>query len=247
MARPKRSALTAEELSERRERAHRILDAATALISRWGYNKTNVEDIAKQAGIGKGTIYLHWKTREALFRALVNRERLTMALDYGQRISADPAGATLYGLFKHYAAALEQRPLLKAFILGDVETLGKFSQSQIGTAAFAERMGGFKVYLDFLREHGLIRTDLTVREQIYTLGAIWLGFYMAPPLLPDDLRLTGDEIPDRLADSIQRTLGSGREVSAAEQQHLLETFLAYFDRALSAAKTQFQQELDAVP
>ena len=35
-----------------------------------------MEDVAKQAGIGKGTLYLHWKTREELFYAVVMREQL---------------------------------------------------------------------------------------------------------------------------------------------------------------------------
>ena len=45
-------------------------DAATALILRWGYNKTTIDDIARQAGVGKGTVYLHWNTREELFATL---------------------------------------------------------------------------------------------------------------------------------------------------------------------------------
>jgi hypothetical protein len=36
-------------------RADRILDAAGSLLLRHGYRKVNVEDIARQAGIGKGT------------------------------------------------------------------------------------------------------------------------------------------------------------------------------------------------
>ncbi len=54
-----------ENRPKRQERAERILDAAAALIQRWGYNKTTIDDIAKQAGVAKGTIYLHWKTRDA--------------------------------------------------------------------------------------------------------------------------------------------------------------------------------------
>src|SRR6266540_7253755 len=63
-------------IDKRLERAHRILDAAFTLILRWGYNKTIIDDIARQAGVAKGTIYLHWKTREELFTSLVHRERL---------------------------------------------------------------------------------------------------------------------------------------------------------------------------
>jgi len=51
----------------RQERARRILDAAVALILLWGYNQTAIDDVARQAGVAKGTIYLlYWKTRENL-------------------------------------------------------------------------------------------------------------------------------------------------------------------------------------
>ncbi len=63
---------TPEDRSRRQERADRILDAAAELILRWGYRKTTIDDIAKQAGVAKGTIYLHWKTREDLFMALIH-------------------------------------------------------------------------------------------------------------------------------------------------------------------------------
>ncbi|MFL5625107.1 MAG: TetR/AcrR family transcriptional regulator, partial [Ktedonobacteraceae bacterium] len=59
-----------QEVSRRQERAQRILDAAAALILRWGYHKTTLDDISRETGIAKGTIYLHWKTREELFGAL---------------------------------------------------------------------------------------------------------------------------------------------------------------------------------
>lgn len=51
-----------------KERA--ILDAALRLFSNNGYRKTSVDDIAAAAGIGKGTIYLYFESKEALFRAL---------------------------------------------------------------------------------------------------------------------------------------------------------------------------------
>ncbi|OLD80902.1 MAG: hypothetical protein AUG54_04740 [Ktedonobacter sp. 13_1_20CM_4_53_7] len=53
-----------EERSKREQRANRILDAAAELMLRWGYNKTTIDDIARYAGVAKGTIYLHWKNHE---------------------------------------------------------------------------------------------------------------------------------------------------------------------------------------
>ncbi len=51
-----------------KERA--ILDAALRLFSQHGYRHTSVDEIATAAGIAKGTIYLYFESKEALFRAL---------------------------------------------------------------------------------------------------------------------------------------------------------------------------------
>src|SRR5580765_1872965 len=86
-----------QDLSKRQERGQRILDAAATLILRWGYNKTTIDDIARQANVAKGTIYLHWNTRDELFSALIRREKLEMGEEIRQRIAADPLGSTLGG------------------------------------------------------------------------------------------------------------------------------------------------------
>src|SRR5690348_7289472 len=105
------------ETDRRQERAERILDAAATLILRWGYNKTTIEDIARQAGVAKGTIYLHWKTREDLFAALMLREKLALGEAIRKALTADPVAATLRGLLKESARALLKRPLMKAVLL----------------------------------------------------------------------------------------------------------------------------------
>ncbi|MBS1713043.1 MAG: TetR/AcrR family transcriptional regulator [Armatimonadetes bacterium] len=47
------------------ERA-RILDTAAALFERYGYKKTTIEDIAQEAGIGKGSVYLRFESKEEI-------------------------------------------------------------------------------------------------------------------------------------------------------------------------------------
>ena len=39
------------EQSKQLVRAERILDAAATLVERWGYNKTTIDDIARQSGV----------------------------------------------------------------------------------------------------------------------------------------------------------------------------------------------------
>src|SRR5260370_16386692 len=66
-----RTRVADNERSKRQERAERILDAAAELIQRWGYKKTAVDDIARLAGVAKGTIYPPWKTPKNPFPPLL--------------------------------------------------------------------------------------------------------------------------------------------------------------------------------
>ena len=50
-----------------------ILDAVDVLLARYGYGKMTVDDVAKQVGIGKGTIYLHFPSKEELVLAHIDR------------------------------------------------------------------------------------------------------------------------------------------------------------------------------
>jgi AcrR family transcriptional regulator len=50
-----------------------ILDATDRLLARFGYRKMTVEDIANEAGIGKGTIYLHFSSKEEVVLSHVDR------------------------------------------------------------------------------------------------------------------------------------------------------------------------------
>lgn len=61
-----RKTVTAEQ------RKRDILDAALAVFTERGYAATRIEDIAARAGIGKGTLYLHFSDKQAVFSGLVS-------------------------------------------------------------------------------------------------------------------------------------------------------------------------------
>ena len=217
------------ELSRRQERARRILDAAAALILRWGFQKTTLDDVSKQAGVAKGTMYLHWKTREELFQALITREKLEMARDFKQRIDTEQAGATLREIIRHLTLALMRRPLLKAVLIRDIDVLGKLAHSGQTNAASSEKIAGFKIYLELLREYGLVRTDLSLRAQIYMFSAIFMGFFLIAPLMPDELNLSEEELADLMAETVHCTLENGRSVPTDELNNVSNSFMQYLN------------------
>ena len=48
-----------------------LLDAALECFSKRGFDATRVEDIARLAGVAKGSVYTHFKDKEALFQGLI--------------------------------------------------------------------------------------------------------------------------------------------------------------------------------
>ncbi len=53
------------------ERRGELLAAAASVFARHGYRSADVQEIADLAGVGKGTVYRYFHTKEALFRASI--------------------------------------------------------------------------------------------------------------------------------------------------------------------------------
>lgn len=55
-----------------------ILDATDRLLARYGYKKMTIDDLAREVGIGKGSVYLHFESKEEIALSHIDRiiERL---------------------------------------------------------------------------------------------------------------------------------------------------------------------------
>jgi len=56
----------------------RLLESAKTLFSQRGYYATSVEDIVESAGFSKGTFYFYFKSKEELFKSLVEEMHLNI-------------------------------------------------------------------------------------------------------------------------------------------------------------------------
>lgn len=93
----------------------KILDSATALIMDAGYGGTTVDEIIEKAGITKGAFFYHFKSKEILAQAIVDRYVKT---DFGmlddivaaaEKKSFDPL-QQLFSVVDQYIAILETNP-----------------------------------------------------------------------------------------------------------------------------------------
>jgi AcrR family transcriptional regulator len=180
----------ARDRSEQALRADRILEAAGELLLRFGYKRVTIEDIATRAEVGKGTVYLHWKTKHELFTALLLREVAEVTRELLAGMRADPAEVLLHRVTWASFLAIMRRPLARALYTRDLDTLGKLAASDAGSLAAQRQVADalFDDYLDLMRAHGLLRTDTDRQTQMYMLNAVGTGFYVTEQFLPEHLR-----------------------------------------------------------
>lgn len=59
-----------------------ILDATDRLLAKYGYKKMTIDDLAAEVGIGKGSVYLHFSSKEEIALSHIDRiiDRLTKSL-----------------------------------------------------------------------------------------------------------------------------------------------------------------------
>ncbi len=186
--------------SKQQERGERILDAAADLLIRWGYKRVTIDDIARQAGIGTGTIYLHWKTRDALFETLMLREGVAIWREMLELIRADPMEIVLSRMVRSELLIVMKRPLARAMFMGDSELLGKLEQGEVMQQL--RQRAPTREFLLMMRNAGLLRSDMSLSLQLYAISASATGFFLIDSFLEDGEQLSLEEKAEALAQTV---------------------------------------------
>jgi AcrR family transcriptional regulator len=87
------------------ERRQAIIDAALDEFVARGFAATRLDDVAKRAGVAKGTIYLHFKDKESMFEELI---RTAIVPLIGRLASPPPPGASVRGALEGFARTFLQ-------------------------------------------------------------------------------------------------------------------------------------------
>ena len=105
--------------------AQRLLEHGQRLFAAHGLRKTNVEEIARAAGISKGAFYRFYESKEALFMEVIERteERVrAQALEAIGRPGPSPR-ARLYGVLREAFALFRTMPELQLIAGSDYDLL----------------------------------------------------------------------------------------------------------------------------
>lgn len=104
------------------ERPDQLLEAAAKRFALYGFRRTVLDDVARDAGMAKGSIYLHATSKEDLFIQVVQREQ--QLLGEAAREAAlgqpDPRRA-IEAIVWRVLPWLEERPLMGRLMTGDPE------------------------------------------------------------------------------------------------------------------------------
>jgi AcrR family transcriptional regulator len=224
-----------EGSSDRRlARKERILDAAAQLLLRVGYGRVTIEDVAQAAEVGKGTVYLHWRAREDLFAAVLDRELARALEEVAEGVTDEPGSWQLHRLIRAAYVAIMNRPLLKAMFQSDPEVLGRFARRR-SAERIQSRAKALDRYLQWLSEIGQVRQDLSLEDLSVAVLAVWLGFVLLEP----QVMAAAQEAPrvpdmerraDLLAATMHSAFGTSHPVSAAEDAAMRAQVTAWLRR-----------------
>lgn len=144
--------------ADARRNRTRVLEAAQAAFADEGL-AVPLDEIARRAGVGAGTVYRHFPTKEALFEAVVS-ERLRLLAEHLRDIdvSEDP-GEAFYAFFAHL---VEQAVLNKDLCDALESTTGfGFKADLESTTQFRERLADL---LTAAQRAGAVRTDVDAED-----------------------------------------------------------------------------------
>jgi AcrR family transcriptional regulator len=166
------------------ERRQAIIDAAMDEFVARGYAATRLDDVAQRAGVAKGTIYLHFKDKEALFQELI---RTALVPLIGRLAAPPPAGGSVRAAIERFAQAFEQEVVSTR--RGDIVRLVVAEGARFPSVAefyyrevVSRGLAGMRALIELGIQRGEIRNEALARfPQIVVAPAIvaviWQGLF----------------------------------------------------------------------
>ena len=212
--------------SDNPEREQRILDAAVDLFMHYGYDKTTVDDIARAAGVSKGAIYLHFKSKDELFEGLLVREMTAHSEKLLELIEADPQGGTIAGMYKNTLYALSSSPFMAAMLKQDGRVLGSYLRKPDNFFRDKRNRNTRYEFVKMMQDVGAIRQEIDAKVTAHIMNMLAYGMVgMDEVMSREDIPPT-DAIIEGIADFMDRALtpdnGGNSEAGKAVIRQIME-------------------------
>jgi AcrR family transcriptional regulator len=153
----------------------RLLDAAVAVFAERGADDVSLEEIARRAGVGIGTLYRHFPTRQALLEAVYRDQVDGMRAKADELLESDSPSEALAEWLRALSAFSSTKQSLTAALL---ETLGK--DSELLSACSAVIYGAADELLIHAKEAGVVRPDADGRDLMRLVHAVNIAAQHTP-------------------------------------------------------------------
>jgi TetR/AcrR family fatty acid metabolism transcriptional regulator len=190
------------------EKRIRILDAALKIFASRGFYNAKVSEVAKEAGVADGTIYLYFESKDALLIALFE-DRMQRIIARANDELARSEGTVLdkirQAIALHLSLVLDD-PDLAEFITVELRQSGKFVK-EYDNPKFTEYLRIFRDLILAGQEQGLIRRTvdarLVVRAIFGALDELLLTLSLTHRNRSVDINATVDGLCDIFFDGIR--------------------------------------------
>ncbi|BCJ33670.1 hypothetical protein Athai_11730 [Actinocatenispora thailandica] len=155
------------------EKRAEILDAAIRVFARDGYHPTKIEDVARQARVAKGTIYLYFTSRDDILAAAF--ERFADEALHGVRaiVEADgPALDRLHALVRAMVTGATAEPELARIVFDFWAVRGPGTGTVDFARIYAEYRRLVAVLLDDAAAEGAVRPDVPEQTPAVLVGLV---------------------------------------------------------------------------
>jgi TetR/AcrR family fatty acid metabolism transcriptional regulator len=190
------------------EKRIRILDAALKIFASRGFYNAKVSEVAREAGVADGTIYLYFESKDALLIALFE-DRMQRLIARANDELARSEGTVLdkirQAIALHLSLVLDD-PDLAEFITVELRQSGKFVK-EYDNPKFTEYLRIFRDLILAGQEQGLIRRTvdarLVVRAIFGALDELLLTLSLTHRNRSVDINATVDGLSDIFFDGIR--------------------------------------------
>jgi AcrR family transcriptional regulator len=173
------------------ERHEVIVAAATTCFRRWGYVRTRMEDIAKEAGIARPALYRYFSGKDALLLEVIVRHIEDRGRQLHRVLPCEgPAGPLLLRALQWGAEVTDDREVIET-ILG-VEVMHDTARLIAESERVADAMSDYwRPYLEHARVTGALRDGVEPDEAVRWLTYIRFTFLSLPELVPPPDQVEG--------------------------------------------------------
>jgi AcrR family transcriptional regulator len=155
-----------------------ILLEAGKCFSRFGFKKTSVDEIAKQAGVGKGTVYLAAESKEDLYYQVLNREVRAWIAQSARVIDNRAADVILADALAVGMHHIDTHPLLLELLIGVAQKMLPAWNERLEELRALGRANSIEILRIGIKQ-GLFRADLDVD----VVAALLQDFHLASYVL----------------------------------------------------------------